>query len=387
MFFVRAVTIITVLTLFLSPYRGYCEKRGVEQSSIQDEIEASKEKLKKATLREKSVLAEIERTNRELVRTKQEIKSLKQQTKDIENSIKQLSNEIEENHKATLKYKALLKRRFQMIQRYGRNFDQAILLLSVGDFYKILRLNKYLAKVSGAEYKRMLHFKEIGRQLKEKETRLKGLLVELRGKNEKTKIKKKTLTAKKKRRHSIFLSVKKEQILYRSMLKELEATSKGVRRIIKDSVEPEPKVANAAVKKKRVNFKILKGSLRWPVRGKLAIPYGSHQDPTFKTPVFRNGIYIRSREEAVVKAVYGGKVVFADWFKGLGQVVIVNHGGGYHSVYANLSQMNAEVGSKVNKMEKIGNAGDSGVIDGAGIYFELRYKGKPVNPLMWLSKK
>jgi septal ring factor EnvC (AmiA/AmiB activator) len=161
------------------------------------------------------------------------------------------------------------------------------------------------------------------------------------------------------------------------MLKELESTSTR----LKDFLEKNENEMSEAGKE----FKNLKGKLSWPLNGKVAIPYGSHQDPQFKTPVYRNGIYISSDHDPAVKAVYDGKVVFADMFKGLGQVVILSHGMGYHTVYANLSGMFARVGDIVKSRSTIGNAGTSTLLNAAGMYFEIRYKGKPINPLQWLK--
>jgi septal ring factor EnvC (AmiA/AmiB activator) len=73
-------------------------------------------------------------------------------------------------------------------------------------------------------------------------------------------------------------------------------------------------------------FGRLKGSLPWPSEGRIAIPYGSQKDPQFDTPVFRNGIHIQTDASADARSIFTGKVIFAEWFKGFGQLVIVNHG-------------------------------------------------------------
>jgi septal ring factor EnvC (AmiA/AmiB activator) len=107
----------------------------------------------------------------------------------------------------------------------------------------------------------------------------------------------------------------------------------------------------------------------------------------FKTPVFRRGIYIKADEGVITKAIYTGKVVYADWFKGYGKVIIINHGSGYHSVYANLSELFLRPGDIVKRRQALGKVGQSGTIRDPALYFEIRYKGKPLNPLQWLAKK
>ena len=96
---------------------------------------------------------------------------------------------------------------------------------------------------------------------------------------------------------------------------------------------------------------------------------------------------MKSRGSLSAKAIYTGKVVYADWFKGYGKVIIVNHGGGYHSVYANLDEIYLKPGDIVKRHQAIGKIGNSGTINAPALYFEIRYKGKPLNPLQWLAKK
>jgi len=85
--------------------------------------------------------------------------------------------------------------------------------------------------------------------------------------------------------------------------------------------------------------------------------------------------------------VYDGKVVYADWFKGYGQVIIVSHGDNYHTLYGNLSEIFYKRGDIITKGEPIGRVGQSGQSEEPTLYFEIRYKGKPVDPERWLKKK
>jgi septal ring factor EnvC (AmiA/AmiB activator) len=79
-------------------------------------------------------------------------------------------------------------------------------------------------------------------------------------------------------------------------------------------------------------------------------------------------------------------VIFAEWFKGFGQLIIINHGSGYHTLYGNLSELFSKVGDIIRENQVIGKVGTSGVINAPGIYFEIRYKGKPLDPSQWLKK-
>jgi murein hydrolase activator len=100
---------------------------------------------------------------------------------------------------------------------------------------------------------------------------------------------------------------------------------------------------------------------------------------------FRNGIDIQADRGAPVLSVYAGQILFAEWYKGYGNMVIINHGNHYYSVYAHLEELLKSKGDKVETGEIIGTAGDAGSVTGTGLYFEVRYRGKPMDPMEWIK--
>ncbi|HDN95370.1 MAG TPA: hypothetical protein ENG76_04775, partial [Nitrospirae bacterium] len=82
-----------------------------------------------------------------------------------------------------------------------------------------------------------------------------------------------------------------------------------------------------------------------------------------------------------------GRVVYSDWFKGYGLLLIINHGKGYHSLYGNLSEIFHKTGDIINEGTAVGNVGNSSILNVPTLYFEIRYKGKPIDPVKWLKKK
>ena len=134
-------------------------------------------------------------------------------------------------------------------------------------------------------------------------------------------------------------------------------------------------------------FRRVKGHLPWPISGKVVVPYGKHTDPKFNITVFKNGIEIKAVRREKPKAIAGGRVVYADWFKGYGLLLIINHGSGYHSLYGNLSEIFHEPGDIINKGTAIGKVGESSLLNIPTLYFEIRHKGRPVDPMQWLERK
>lgn len=97
-----------------------------------------------------------------------------------------------------------------------------------------------------------------------------------------------------------------------------------------------------------------------------------------------NGISIAAPTGADVHSIYDGKVIFAEYFKGYGNLVIVDHGGGYFSLYAHNSKITKKVGTNVSKNDILASVGDVDSSNGPMLYFEIRYQGKPIDPTPWI---
>lgn len=132
------------------------------------------------------------------------------------------------------------------------------------------------------------------------------------------------------------------------------------------------------------NFSGLTGRLLWPVQGKLLARYG---EPRNLGKLRWKGIMIAADAGKSVRASAAGRVVFADWMKGFGLLIIVDHGGQFMSLYGNNDSLLKSVGDIVDAGDTIAQSGNQGVRQMAGLYFEIRHKGSPTDPLKWLQKQ
>jgi len=129
-----------------------------------------------------------------------------------------------------------------------------------------------------------------------------------------------------------------------------------------------------------INFAALKGKLRLPVRGDVTNRFGANRADS---GISWKGLFIRANEGAEVKSVASGRVVFSDWLRGFGNLIIVDHGSGYMSLYGNNQAVLKQAGDNVRSGDAIAYVGNSGGNETNGLYYELRRQSKPFDPLSW----
>ncbi|MES2181827.1 MAG: peptidoglycan DD-metalloendopeptidase family protein [Pseudomonadota bacterium] len=155
--------------------------------------------------------------------------------------------------------------------------------------------------------------------------------------------------------------------------------------VVEDSKPPKQVIANNATPSNEfagANFAALKGKLRLPVRGDVTNRFGANREDS---GISWKGLFIRASEGAEVKSVANGRVVFADWLRGFGNLIIVDHGDGYMSLYGNNQAVLKQVGDTVRAGDVIAAVGNSGGNETNGLYYELRRQSRPFDPLSWSS--
>lgn len=207
------------------------------------------------------------------------------------------------------------------------------------------------------------------------------------------------------RKASILVQVREEKKTYQASLRELEANSRRLQAIVqrleaasrksyaqkvrkpirKPTVKDPGRVVSAPEPPSSVSgFASQKGRLSLPTHGRIVGSFGRHKHPEFNSYTNSNGISIAASNGADVHSVYEGKVIFSEYFKGYGNMVIVDHGDGFFSVYAHNSKLLKRNGANVAKNEVIASAGDVDSTRGPMLYFEIRYQGRPIDPTPWV---
>lgn len=173
----------------------------------------------------------------------------------------------------------------------------------------------------------------------------------------------------------LLASVSAEQNRMSRLIADLEQSEKELAGMVNDL---QPSAATSG-------FRARKGQLTFPTEGTVEVGFGKVVNPRFNTVTVQKGIDIRAAEGAPVRAVSSGTVVYAGWLKGYGNLVILDHGGNYHSLYAHLANLEVEAGNEVEESVSLGQVGDTGSLKGSYLYFEIRKSGQAVDPLPWLA--
>jgi murein hydrolase activator len=200
------------------------------------------------------------------------------------------------------------------------------------------------------------------------------------------------------KRRVLLARVRDERVYHDRMIGELSEATRRLEAFIRDlqakrrvaKVPPpssKPPRATPGGGTPGVGLGAMRGRLEWPAPGRVVEEYGPRVNPRFGTKTFRNGIDIDAGEGSNVHVVFPGHVLYTGWFRGYGNLIIVDHGNEYYTLYAHVAEMKVGEGDDVSQGQVIGTVGDTGSLQGPRLYFEVRYQGKPQDPAQWLKPK
>jgi len=349
-----------------------------ELNKLNAEIKKQKNSLKKMGLKEYSILKKQGILDDQLKAKSRELKIYDWNLNVNKNKIKNLNHALKQNKNKVNLQETSVANRLRMIYKKGNMFPVK-LLFSADDFTDILRRMKYLEKITTYD-SAMFHKydQQINILSSQKEDLLsaknKILFFESKAKATKAEIIKERLNK------SQFLArLNKKKQSNKQFKDELVKSSKKLNQLIN-------RLEGKIVEGEGLDIIDKKGRLLPPVKGRFLNIFGRVKDKKYKTHIVYNGVNIGSKKGTPVRNVFNGKVLYTGKLEGYGNIVIIGHGKDYHSLYGHLDDIITKVGKSVLPGQIIGRSGDTGSIIGESLYFEMRYKGLPVEPTAWLIK-
>ncbi|KPJ97746.1 MAG: hypothetical protein AMK71_12675 [Nitrospira bacterium SG8_35_4] len=378
------LVIILALPGLQNPLEAAVSKKKLTEkklSEVQRQLKTKKLKVKEALKKEQSILTRIENIDKSIQQKEKELKEVDRQIADTQTRILSTSKEIGVLTAKLNKRKKYLKNRLKALykQQYG---GYALLLFTASDYHDLIRKSKFISLVAHHDSRVINKYGDEINAVDFKKRNLEVLYQTLEANKNTARARKKALETDRLRKDKLLATVRSKRSSYERTVKELEESSQKLQEMIK-KLEKETVPKSVTGK----GFRRLKGKLPWPVDGKVVVPYGTYKDPKFDITVFKNGIEIKAGRGDRPAAIAGGRVVYADWFKGYGLLLIINHGSGYHSLYGNLSEIFHQPGDIINEGTAIGKIGESSLLNIPALYFEIRHKGRPVDPMQWLERK
>ncbi|MBU1487986.1 peptidoglycan DD-metalloendopeptidase family protein [bacterium] len=347
---------------------------------IQRKITDKKYKVAKVREEEKQALGELNQIERKLNKTWEEITGLNRNLLFSDRKIRKTKKELEKIRETLKERQDLLGTRLKAMYKQGRRGPFQVLLLA-NNFTDFLKRLKFLKVIARSDLELIREIRKTKEEIEKKEQELEAENEELL---QTTSIKKVVLSREKqeeKEQKKAVSKVKNKKALYLQQLEELETASKNIDNLI-NALEEKKKELHEQALLGETDFDKKKGRLPWPINSKGVVrPFGKYKHPEFNAWSKNKGIDIKGSPGAQVWAVSKGVVVFADWFKGYGQLVMVDHGGGYYTLYGGLDEISVAVDDEVETLSEVGK-----LTNEASLHFEVRLKGTPVDPLEWLRR-
>ncbi len=196
-------------------------------------------------------------------------------------------------------------------------------------------------------------------------------------------LKRRELETEARKNATMVQEIRRNRATYQQTLKELSESAEELQKLMAKIVSQEWILPAAWVP-----LYERKGRMIWPLDGRIITGFGFEKHPDFKTVVMNKGVEISpGKDKSLILSVHPGKVVYADYFQGYGNLLIIDHGMTYYTLYGHCAEFLAAVGDMVGAGQPVAVVGDTGSLKGECLYFEIRYKTKALDPLQWLKRR
>ena len=379
---------------FSSLPAGETEDAKNNLNKIQKQIDLIDKEIKKNTKVKKGLNKSLKKHEKEISATKKEIYKVKKKQKSNKKKLASLNKKLKKLELEMLKrkklqseilYQSYIKPKPGYLQLFleGINPNEVsrqinyIGFLTKAQNENILELNKIRENISSTKKSTKRILKNVTQLRKKKEKNAKKL--EKRKEAKKITLSKisNKLKSQKSKKQKLQQDEKKLSNLVKNLMLKLKAEEKR-RRLGKKEITDKKKIVD--IEAYKINFAKLKKKLKLPIKGKIIHKYNSKRRDTGTR---WKGLFIKAKEGSNVTSVASGQVVFSDWLRGFGNIIIIDHGKSYMSLYGNNDSLLKQKGEYIKGGDVIALSGNSGGNKNNGLYYELRHNGKPFNPLKW----
>lgn len=336
---------------------------------VQRRLQQERARLQAARQKERHVLADLERLDRDHEQAERRLAVLERRLRDVRAKAQATGTEVAASYGRLARQRRKLTQRLRDYYKWGRT-GYVDVLLAAADFpefvsrvYLIGRVFRADAQLLETMDQEATRWRALQERLEREQEDVELVLAQVH--IQKTEIEKKTAA-----RQALLHEIQQERAVFEQLVQELEEESRHLETLIRRMQVSmrRPVVAS-------------RGNLIWPLVGDITSQFGLRRHPVFRLVQMHNGVDIAGAMGTPVAAAGDGQVIFAGWFGGYGKLVVVDHGGGLSTLYGHLSEIVVEEGTAVGRGQVIGRVGMTGYTTGPHLHFEIRIDGRPVNPM------
>ena len=378
-----------------SSQRDYSEELRYQNDAInkmKKEIEELSSKLRKANINETTTSKRITNLDEELALVNKLVQSLKKEENSNRTKVNNLKGRIKIKEDELELLRGRYEQRIRNTYLKGRVSDLEKVLSSTSWRQAVYR-TQYLKIISSIEQTMTKEIEGILLTINKDKLKLESLL---RQSISLKRDKQKQMTSLRKmriRREKELNRIRQDKSALANYMQEKSAGVKQLESIIKKVLEDkarserEERIRQQQQALKTKEFNLLKGQLPWPTEGRVILKFGKQWNPRLKTTTDNPGIDIKGQPGSPIRSTMSGVVTTITYIRGYGTTVIIDHGGGFYTVYSHVTNIQTQVDSEVRSGDVIAYMGDSGSVNGSKLHFEVWGKGQKLDPEKWLMKK
>ncbi len=396
----RPIYILLILTVFIGCFiqaqpRDFDEELQFQNKaveSLKNEIESTRKRIEREANREKSTARKISDLNEEISLLDRLIGELVKEERNVRNEITRFEERLAQNNRELDALRERYEKRVVAVYKKGK-LSPLEKVLSSTTWRQAVYRTQYIKIISDIEKELQSKMQSLMITIGQDKLKMEAALrrnISLKREQEQQR---KLMRQKRIENEKQLKKIKKSQVELASYLDEKKAGLKQLEEVQKKILEDKARYERAerirrqqqALQSK--SFSELKGKLSWPAEGRVIAKFGRQWNPKLKTTTENPGIDIKGKPGSEIRTVLNGVVTTITYIRGYGTTIIVDHGGGFYTVYSHVTNIQTNVDSEIRAGDIIAYMGDSGSVNGAMLHFEIWGKSQKLDPEKWLKKK
>jgi len=379
---IRVIFFFILLFGLCKPGTGLADSQDASQhklDQLKKNIREVNKWLSKANTEKSGLSRELELQEKEISRVSKNIRAIHLKISKQVKELKDLKTQSKQQKSSLIQQKAFLIKQLQTAYLQG-NQPALKMLLDDDAPQDIARYMHFFSYINDARNEKITAFQSSLAQLKTTETNILKQQTKLNKNRHTLETDRKSLRQNRKQRKKSLKKLSENIKNNAQRLKKMKADQNRLKKLL---VELERTITSIPTPADATPFKQQKYKLPWPSRGRVIARFGSR---IAQGKLKLNGIRIATQENSEVSAIHHGRIIFSNWIRGFGLLIIIDHGDNYMSLYGNNKSLVKDTGDWVSAGETIAYSNESSTKNESGLYFEIRKNGKPLNPSLWLRK-